>query len=58
MQAEGRKENKDTFLNKEKEITKMMKKIAALLLCVMLCLSAVSFAAAEDVPNLAGTYYS
>ncbi len=36
----------------------MMKKIAALLLCLMLCLSAVSFAAAEDVPNLAGTYYS
>jgi hypothetical protein len=36
----------------------MMKKIAALLLSIMLCLSVVSFAAAEEVPNVAGSYYS
>jgi len=36
----------------------MLKKIVALLAALMLCLSMVSFAAAEDVPNLAGTYYS
>ncbi len=36
----------------------MLKKIVALLAAFMLCLSMVSFAAADDVPNLAGTYYS
>ena len=36
----------------------MLKKIAALLLSLALCLSLVSFAVAEDVPNLANTYYS
>ena len=36
----------------------MFKKIAALLLCLAMALSMVSFAAAEDVPNLANTYYS
>jgi hypothetical protein len=36
----------------------MLKKIAALLVSLVLCLSLVSFAVAEDVPNLAGTYYS
>ena len=36
----------------------MLKKIAALVLSIALCLSLVSFAVAEDVPNLANTYYS
>ena len=36
----------------------MMKKMIALLLSAMLCLSLVSFAAAEDVPSVAGSYYS
>ena len=36
----------------------MLKKIAALVLSLALCLSLVSFAAAEDTPNLANTYYS
>ena len=36
----------------------MLKKIAALLLGIALCLSMVSFAAAGDVPSLANTYYS
>ena len=36
----------------------MLKKIAALLLSLALCLSMTSFALAEDVPNVANTYYS
>ena len=36
----------------------MMKKFVALLLSIALCLSLASFAAAEDVPDLAGKYYS
>ena len=36
----------------------MLKKIVALVLSLALCLSLVSFAVAEDVPNLANTYYS
>ena len=36
----------------------MLKKIAALVLSIALCLSLVSFAVAEDVPNLANSYYS
>ena len=41
-----------------KEERTMMKKITALLLAAVLCLSLVSFAAAEDVPSVAGSYYS
>ena len=36
----------------------MMKKLTALLLAVLMCLSVMSFAAAEDIPNLANTYFS
>ena len=36
----------------------MLKKWTALLLAALLCLSLVSFAAAEDVPSLANTFYS
>ena len=36
----------------------MLKKIAALVLSLVLCLSLGSFAAADDVPSLANTYYS
>lgn len=45
-------------LENDEEDWIMLKKIAALLVSLVLCLSLVSFAVAEDVPNLAGTYYS
>ena len=46
------------FPENDEEDHVMLKKIAALVLSLALCLSLVSFAAAEDAPNLAGTYYS
>ena len=37
----------------------MIKKLTALLMAAMLCTSAAAFAdEAEEVPDLAGTYYS
>ena len=46
------------FPENDEEDHVMLKKIAALVLSLALCLSLVSFAVAEDVPNLANTYYS
>jgi len=45
-------------LKNDEEDHVMLKKIAALVLSIALCLSLVSFAVAEDVPNLANSYYS
>ena len=52
------KGNASSFPENDEEDHVMLKKIAALLLSLALCLSLVSFAVAEDAPNLANTYYS
>ena len=52
------KGNASSFPENDEEDYVMLKKIAALVLSLALCLSLVSFAVAEDVPNLANTYYS
>ena len=52
------KGGRPAFPENDEEDHVMLKKIAALLLSLALCLSLVSFAVAEDVPNLANSYYS
>lgn len=52
------KGNASSFPENDEEDYVMLKKIVALVLSLALCLSLVSFAVAEDVPNLANTYYS
>ena len=53
-----RKREGPASLKNDEEDHVMLKKIAALVLSIALCLSLVSFAVAEDVPNLANSYYS
>ena len=53
-----RKREGPASLKNDEEDHVMLKKIAALVLSIALCLSLVSFAVAEDVPNLANTYYT
>ena len=53
-----RKRESPASLKNDEEDHVMLKKIAALVLSIALCLSLVSFAVAEDVPNLANSYYS
>ena len=53
-----RKREGPSSLKNDEEDHVMLKKIAALVLSIALCLSLVSFAVAEDVPNLANSYYS
>ena len=52
------KGTRPAFPENDEEDYVMLKKIAALVLSLALCLSLVSFAVAEDAPNLANTYYS
>ena len=53
-----RKREGPSSLKNDEEDHVMLKKIAALVLSLALCLSLVSFAVAEDVPSLANTDYS